>query len=260
MEKLTELTEVVSQNWGRFAALILLMALAFVIAGIAERIASQRDIKEGKEPEKLLTTRKMAVIGVFSAIAFVLMLIEFPLPIAPGFYKFDFSDVAALIVGFAFGPFAGVMVEFIKVVLNVLIQGTSSAFVGEIANFVIGASFVVVASIIYRFNKTRKGALIGSLVATLFIVFIGAALNAYFMIPAYALMFGGEDVIISAGTAIYPFVDNIFTFCLVCVAPFNLVKGILHSVVTFAIYKQISPILKTGNVAPRRKNRAVVEQ
>ena len=124
----------------------------------------------------------------------------------------------------------------------------------------IGASFVVVASIIYRFNKTRKGALIGSLVATLFIAFIGAALNAYFMIPAYALMFGGEDVIISAGTAIYPFVDNIFTFCLVCVAPFNLVKGILHSVVTFAIYKQISPILKTGNVAPRRKNRAVVEQ
>jgi riboflavin transporter FmnP len=244
MKQEQNLLQIIAGNSGRFISLILLMVIAFAVAYVAEKIALRRDLKEGKKVEGILTPRKMAIIGVFSAISFVLMLIEFPLPIAPSFYKFDFSDIAALIVGFAAGPFAGVMVEFIKVTLNVLIQGTTSAFVGEIANFVIGASFVMVASIVYRFKKTRNTALIGCLLATLFIAFIGAFLNAYFMIPAYALMFGGVENIIRAGTEIYPFVDNVFTFCLVCVAPFNLVKGIVHSAVTFLIYKQLSPILK----------------
>ncbi len=244
MNHFEEVLTVIVQNWQRFTSLVVLMALAFAISYAAEKYAMKKDLAEGKTVGRILNARKMAIIGVFSAIAFVLMMIEFPLPIAPGFYKFDFSDIPALIVGFAAGPFSGVMVEFIKVMLNIFIQGTTSAFVGEIANFLIGALFVSVASIIYRFKRTRKNALLGCLTATLAISFAGAALNAFFMIPAYAIMFGGVENILSAGTAIYPFVDDLFTFCLFCVAPFNLVKGIVHSGVTFLMYKKISPILK----------------
>ncbi len=244
MEHLKEVVTIILENWQRFAALIVLIVIAFAVSYIAEKLAMKKELAPGEKAGKILNTRKMAIIGVFSAIAFALMMIEFPLPIAPGFYKFDFSDIPALIVGFAAGPFSGVMVEFIKVMLNIFIQGTTSAFVGEIANFLIGALFVSVASIIYRFKRTRKNALIGCLAATLAIAFAGATLNAFFMIPAYALMFGGVENILSAGTAIYPFVDDLFTFCLFCVAPFNLIKGVVHSAVTFLIYKQISPILK----------------
>ncbi|MBE5841907.1 MAG: ECF transporter S component [Butyrivibrio sp.] len=257
MKEKQSLFSLITGNWQHFLALVVLMVIAFAVSIFAEKLASKKDLKEGKEPEKLLSIRKVSIIGVFSAIAFVLMLIEFPLPIAPSFYKFDFSDIPALVVGFAAGPFAGVMVEFIKVTLNILLQGTTSAFVGEIANFLIGASFVSVASIIYRFKKTRKNALIGCLAATLFITFAGAFLNAYFMIPAYALMFGGVENILSAGTAIYSFVDNVFTFCLFCVAPFNLVKGIVHSVITFLIYKQLSPILKAEAFGSAKKSKTV---
>ena len=256
MKQEQNLLQIIAGNSGRFIGLVLLIVLAFALAYLAEKIAAKKDLKEGRKTEGILTPRKMAIIGVFSAISFVLMLIEFPLPIAPSFYKFDFSDIPALIVGFAAGPFAGVMVEFIKVTLNVLIQGTTSAFVGEIANFVIGASFVMVASIVYRFKRTRKTALMGCILATLCIAFIGASLNAFFMIPAYALMFGGVENILKAGTEIYPFVDNLFTFCLFCVAPFNLIKGIVHSAVTFLIYKQISPILKAEPMLVAKKKTA----
>ena len=118
MKQEQSLLQIIAGNSGRFIGLVLLIVLAFALAYLAEKIAAKKDLKEGRKTEGILTPRKMAIIGVFSAISFVLMLIEFPLPIAPSFYKFDFSDIPALIVGFAAGPFAGVMVEFIKVTLS----------------------------------------------------------------------------------------------------------------------------------------------
>ncbi|MCR5671712.1 MAG: ECF transporter S component [Butyrivibrio sp.] len=245
MNETTSIFEVIRNNAGHFAALVILILVAFAITTFAERKAMAREQEQTGHAEKLFSIRKITIIGVFSAISFVLMLLEFPLPFAPSFYKFDFSDVPALIGGFAAGPMVAVMIEFIKVLLNIVLQGTTSGFVGEIANFVVGAAFVVPATIIYRFKKTRKVALISCLTGTVCITLVGALLNAYFLLPAYAVMFGsGVDAFVAMGSAINPAVSNVFTFCALCVAPFNLVKGVADSAITFLVYKQLSPILK----------------
>ena len=242
--------ETIAQSWQYFAALIIIVAIAFAVTIAVEKVAVK---KEGKQDERLLSVRKMAIVGVFSAVSFVLMLLEFPLPFAPSFYKFDFSDMPALVGGFAAGPFAGVMIEFIKILLKLVIKGTSSGFIGEIANFVVGASFVVPATIIYRLRKTRKTALISCIVGTICITLAGSFLNAFFLLPAYAVIYGCDiSMFVEMGTQINPAITNITTFCLLAVAPFNLIKGIVDSVITFALYKHISPILK-GNSQNRNK-------
>ena len=257
MNEKQSMIQVISNNAGHFIALVLLIVVAFVITGFAERRANARDLAQGGRPEDTFSVRKISIIGVFSAISFVLMFFEFPLPFAPGFYKFDFSDIPALIGGFAAGPLVGVMIEFVKILLNLLIQGTATGFVGEIANFVVGAAFIVPATVIYRFKKTRKVALISCLAGTLCITIVGATLNAFFLLPAYATLFGsGIDTFIAAGTAINPAVSNLFTFCAFCVAPFNLVKGIADSAITFLVYKQLSPILKADTWGGLRKKAA----
>ena len=121
----------------------------FVAALFLEKAAQ----KKNGINEPIFSTRKVAMIGMFSAIAMVLHLFDFPLPFAPGFYKLDFSELPILIGTFAFGPSAGVMMEFIKILLKLCIKGTSTAFVGDLANFVIGCSFVLPASVIYTFHK-----------------------------------------------------------------------------------------------------------
>ena len=244
MNEKKSIFQTIAESGQYFAALLILVAVAFAIAVIAEKMAGKN---EEKQEGKLLDIRKMAIIGVFSALSFVLMLLEFPLPFAPEFYKFDFSDIPALIGGFAAGPFTGVMIEFIKILLKIVIKGTSSGFVGEIANFVIGASFVVPATIIYRFRKTRNTALISCLAGTLCITVAGVLLNAFFLLPAYAVMYGMDvSGFVDMGTKINPAITNLTTFCLCAVAPFNLVKGIVDSIITFLSYKHISPVFKSS--------------
>ncbi len=260
MNETKNLFTVIAENWQHFAALVLLVAAAFAITFFVEKKARKRELQEFGKAEGMFSIRKIAIIGVFSAISFVLMLIEFPLFFAPSFYKFDFSDIPALIGGFAAGPMVAVMIEFIKVLLNIVIQGTTSGFVGEIANFVVGAAFVLPATIIYRFKKTRKVALISCLTGTLCITLVGTLLNAFFLLPAYAIMFGsGVDAFIEMGTAINPAVSNLFTFCAFCVAPFNILKGAVDSVITFLVYKQLSPILKADRNSVVKKESSAVK-
>ena len=146
-------------------------AALMLIAYAAEKAIKKRN----HDTERVLSTRKIAMIGVFSAIAAVLMLFEFPLPFAPSFYELEFSEIPALVGTFAFGPVAGVMIEFVKILLKLLMKGTSTAFVGDLANFVVGCSFILPASIIYLFKKTRKTALIGSVTGTLIMTVFGTA-------------------------------------------------------------------------------------
>lgn len=194
--------------------------------------------------KKYLTTALIAKIAVLSAIAFVLMFFEFPLPFAPAFYKLDFSEVAVLMGGFALGPAAGVIIEALKIVLNVLFQGSTTAYVGELANFAMGCAFVVPAAFIYKHYKSRKNALIGMLVGTLCMAIVGSALNAAVLLPMYSVLYGMPmDTLIAMGTAIIPLIHDIWTFVIFAVVPFNLVKGIIVSAITFAAYKHVSPIL-----------------
>ena len=182
--------------------------------------------------------RTMAQIGMLSAIATVLMLFEIPLPFAPSFYEIDFSEVPILIGSFAMGPLAGAAMNF-------AINGTMTAGVGEIANFLIGCSLVVPAALIYHKKHTRIGAVAGMAAGTVFMTVVGCFLNAFVLLPAYAKAFGMPiDGLVGMGTAVNKHITDLKTFVILAVGPFNLLKGILVSLIVFLVYKKISPILK----------------
>lgn len=197
--------------------------------------------------KKVFTTKNLVLMAMFSALAAVLMLWEFPIPfIAPNFYEIDLSEIPILVGSFIMGPVSGVIMEAIKIILKLLIKGTSTAYVGDFANFCIGVCLVVPASIIYQKYKTKKNAFIGMLAGTLFMAVAGVVLNYFVMIPFYVKAFGMPlEAIIGAGAKIQPLVTNKLSFTIVCVAPFNIVKGIIVSLVTALIYKHISAFVKT---------------
>lgn len=192
-----------------------------------------------------VNVRKMAQIAMLGAIAVVLMLFEIPLPFAPSFYEIDFSEVPVLVGCFAMGPLAGVAVELLKILLNLVINGTTTAGVGEVANFVIGCALVLPAAVIYRRMHTRKGAIIGMAVGTVFMTVVGCFLNAFVLLPIYAAAFGMPiSGLVEMGTAVNGGITDLTTFVLFAVAPFNLLKGVLVSLIVFIIYKKISPVFR----------------
>lgn len=190
------------------------------------------------------STKEIAKIAILGAISFVLMEFDFPLPVAPSFYKLDFSEVAVLVGGFAMGPVAGVTIEALKVILSTLFTGSSTMYVGEVANFLIGCAFVVPASLFYKKNKTKKSAIQGLALGTIVMTVFGVFVNFGVLLPAYSYFYHLPlETIISMGQAIFPIINSTFTFALICVSLFNIIKGILVSIVTVLLYKHISPIL-----------------
>ncbi len=188
----------------------------------------------------------IAKVGVLSAMAAVLMWFEFPLAfIAPPFYKLDLSEVPILIGSFAMGPLAGVLMELLKNLLHLLIQGTSTNFVGELANFITGCAFVLPASILYGWKRDRKRALFGMLTGTLSLGAIGGFLNYFFLIPTYSALFGLPlDAIIGMGTSIHPAITDLSMLVVLAVLPFNLIKGVICSFLTYILYKHVSRFLR----------------
>ena len=234
---------------------VLIAAVLVAVAYLAERFAK----KKNGDTERVLSTRKLAMIGVFSAIAVVLHIFDFPVFFAPEFYKLDFSEIPALIGAFAFGPVAGVMIEFCKIVLKLFIKGTSTAFVGDLANFAVGCSLILPASIIYMFKKITKNAIVACVAGTLCMTVFGSAFNAIYLLPAFSKLYGMPlDVIVGMGTAINGNITSVITLVIFAVAPMNLLKGGAVSLVTMLIYKPLSPILKAGiaGKAERRKTQA----
>ena len=163
-----------------------------------------------------LGVKALVQIGMLSAIAVVLMMFDIPLPFAPTFYKIDLSEVPVLVGCFAMGPMAGVLVELVKILLNLVLTGTQTAGVGEIANFIIGCSFCVPAGLIYRRNRTRKSALIGMVTGTVLMIVIGCFVNAFVLLPTYAAAFGMPiDALVGMGTAVNSHIKP-FYICYVC--------------------------------------------
>jgi riboflavin transporter FmnP len=198
--------------------------------------------------KKKMTTKMLTQIGMLGAIAVVLMLFEIPLPFAPSFYEIDFSEVPVLIGCFSMGPLAGAMIELVKIILNFVINGTMTAGVGEVANFIIGCSLCVPAGIIYKKNKTKKGAMVGLIAGTLFMTVLGCFVNAYILLPTYAAAFQIPiDGLIEMGAAVNGNINSLFTFVMFAIVPFNLLKGVLDSIIVMAVYKKISPILKLNH-------------
>lgn len=216
----------------------------FVVAYLFEKVANRKAGYSGP----VITTQKIAMIGLFGAISTILMMFEFPVPFSPAFYKLDFSELPVMIITFAFGPVAGVLTEFIKILLKVMFRSTTTAFVGELANFCVGASLILPSSIVYIFNKTRKGALIGSVSGTLTMAVFGSIFNAIYLLPKFAQMYGMDiSALVGMGSAINPAVTNVQTFVLIIVVPLNLLKGSMISTLTIILYKKFSPILKRNN-------------
>lgn len=229
-----------------------LVAALVILAVIAEKLINKHNGSEGK----ILTTRKVAMVGMFSAIAGILMILELPMPFAPSFYKIDASELPVLICGFAFGPVAGVLTEFVKIIIKLFLKPTSTAFVGELANFCVGCSMILPATIIYHARKKKTTAVIGCTVGTIVMTIFGTLFNAVYLLPTFAVMFGMPlDALIGMGTALNANVTDVFTFVAFCVAPLNLIKGAAVSVLTFVLYKPLSLILKTSweAVSPARK-------
>ena len=225
------------ENLQFFLVSAAVFALILGLAVLAERHLC-------KDRKQFSNTHYISYTAIFSAISGVLMLMEIPLFFAPGFYKLDISEMPVLICTFYLGPVAGVTAELLKVMVKLLIKGTATAFVGDFANFVVGCSFILPASIIYHARPGRKTAIVGMGVGTLVLTVFGSLFNGFYLIPKFAVLFGMPmDAIVAMGTKVNAAITDVWTLVAFAVVPFNLVKGVAVSALTFLLYKRISPIL-----------------
>lgn len=195
---------------------------------------------------KVKSVRWLASVAILGALSAVVMLLEFMIPVlGPTFLRFDFSEVPVMIGAFALGPVAGLAIEAIKVSLNLVLDGSWSFGIGELANFLVGVSFVFPASLIYRFHKTRQAALIGMLVGVVTMATTAALLNLYLLLPTYAAWMGmtPEAMLLSFSQAI-PYITDLKTGILFGIIPFNLVKSLVITGLVMLLYKRVSPLIK----------------
>ena len=220
----------------------ILMCAAVFAAILAVAMLAEKRLS--RDRKSFSSTHYITYTAVFACMAGVLMLFELPLFFAPGFYKLDISEMPVLICTFYLGPVAGVITELIKVMVKLLLKGTTTAFVGDFANFVVGCSFVLPASIIYHARPGKKSALIGMAVGTLVLTVFGSLFNGVYLIPKFAELYGMPlDAIVGMGTAVNANIKSITTLVVFAVVQFNLLKGAVVSTLTFLLYKRISPIL-----------------
>ena len=193
---------------------------------------------------KAVNVRYLTVTAMLSAVAYILMFLDFSVPFMPGFIKMDLSELPALIGSFSMGPLCGVMICLVKNVLHLFI--TTTGGVGELSNFILGVAFVLPAGLIYKHKKTRKTALAGSLLGAVIMAVFSVVSNYFLVYPVY-YNFMPEDRILAAYQLILPSMKSILQ-CLICFnMPFTFVKGLFSVVITFLVYKHISPILKGRN-------------
>ena len=235
------LVQKIAENLIFVGEFLLIVFLCFFVAYLIEkRIQRRRGQKE-----RILSTRKMAMIGLFSAAAAVLMLFEVPVPFAPPFYKIDLSELPILILSFAYGPVAGVMAEFVKILLKLVFKSTSTAFVGELANFAVGCALVLPAGIFYYEKKTKRQAFIACALGVICMTIFGSLLNAVYLLPKFAALYGMPfETIVQMGTKVNPRIVSVETMALYAVAPLNLVKGSVDMLLTILLYKRLSHVLK----------------
>lgn len=187
--------------------------------------------------------RSLTVTAMLSAVATVLMFLDFSLPMfIPGFVKMDISELPALLGSFALGPAYGVAVCLIKNLLNLIFHGSTGG-IGELCNFLLGAAFVGAAGLLYKYRKTRGMAIAASLVGAAVMAVVSVPVNYWISYPVYARMFGGLENIIAAYQAIRPGVDGLLECLLAFNMPFTFVKGLLDAALCFLIYKPLSPLL-----------------
>lgn len=234
---LTALWQTVQDNVGYVLVCLGVFVALFVVAVLVERVWLKLPRQQG--------ARRAAYVGIFAAMAAVLMYFELPLPFAPSFYEIDLSEVPVLICSFSLGPVAGVVCELVKVILKLLLKGTSTAFVGDFANFVVGCSFILPATVVYHRFKTKKGAMIGMVTGTVVMSVFGSLFNAVYLLPAFATLYGVPlEQLVAMGTAVNGMINSVSTLVLFAVVPFNIVKGTIVSLLTTLLYKRVERLLR----------------
>lgn len=206
---------------------------------------SDPTVRAASRTSAMSRTHKLTVTAMLSAVAFALMFIEFPIPaLIPSFVKLDISDLPELLAAFSLGPIYGVTVTFLKNLLHILIKGTSSAYVGELFNFLMGSVFAFSAGMIYQWKKSRKTALIGSVAGAVLMAVLSVPLNYFLVYPAYVVCYGLPlDAIIGMYQAILPSADSLIKCLVIFNMPFTFCKGMLDVALCFLIYKPLSPLL-----------------
>ena len=190
-------------------------------------------------------THRITVTAMLSAVAFALMFIEMPIPaLIPSFVKLDISDLPELLAAFSLGPVYGVAVTFLKNLLHILIKGTSSAYVGELFNFLMGSVFAFTTGVIYQRKKTRATALLGAVAGAVLMAVLSVPLNYFLVYPAYVVCYGLPlEAIIGMYQAILPSADSLIKCLVIFNLPFTFFKGMLDVALCFLIYKPLSPLL-----------------
>ena len=224
----------IKENLGFVLVCGVITAVLYLVAKISQRFL----------PNLRATTpaRRISIIGICAAIATVLHMLDFPLLfLAPEFYKLDLSELPVMLCGFYLGPTATVVCEALKILLKLLFKGTSTAFVGDFANFAVGCSLVLPATILYHIKKTKGFAILGLTVGTIVLTLFGSAFNAIYLLPKFAQLYGIPlDTIIKMGTTINGNISSVTTFVLLAVAPLNLIKGVGISILTMLLYKRVA--------------------
>lgn len=192
-----------------------------------------------------INVRKLTMTAILAAMSSILMFFSFNVPLMPGFIKFDFSELPALIAAFTMGPVSGILVCLVKNLVNVCF--TTTGGIGELSNFILGASFVATAGLIYKKNKTKAGALVGSLIGAAVMAVLSVFSNYYIVYPIYA-KFMPIEAIIGTYQKINPGVNGLMQCLLVFNMPYTFIKGIILCIITFIIYKPLSPIIKGKNI------------
>ena len=191
------------------------------------------------QPRKTFTTANITRIAILAALSAILFLIEIPVV---AFYKLDLSNLPALLGGFAMGPIPGLLILLIKDLTGML--HSSSMYVGELADFIMGAAIVLPSAIIYRRNRTRKGAMIGMLTGVVVAIVVAVLVNWQIMLPFYSTAFGMPmEAVVGMAQKAVPAVDTVWKLLLYITAPFNLLKGAVLSLLTFLLYKRLAPLL-----------------
>lgn len=205
-----------------------------------EQVEKRNVVMKRRTAKKGMALHRLTKIAMLSAVAGVLMLFEAPLWFAPSFYKLDLSELAVMIGALSMGPLAGAAIELIKILLNFVLNGTITGGVGELGNFIVGCAFVVPAAWIYGKWHNAKGMLLGMAAGTAVLVALGSLVNYFILLPVYATVFGQPlEFFVQMGNVLNPAIVDLKTLILYAVAPFNLLKGLLISALTFVIYRKL---------------------
>ena len=227
----------IKENLSFIGVCLLVFAALLAVALIYERFAM-------RSRRKLGAAKTVSFVAMFSAVASMLQLFEIPLFFSPGFYKLDLVELPVLICSFYLGPVSGVVCELVKNMLKLLLKGSTTMFVGDFANFAVGCSFVLPASMIYHRIKTKKGAIFAMVTGTLTLTVFGSLFNAWYLLPKFAQLYGMPmDALVAMGTQVNGAITSVWTLVAFAVVPFNLLKGVVVSLLTFLLYKRIERLL-----------------